>query len=224
MNNDVRQSLRRIVQDYGVEVIQDRKRAVNLLKDSCPGNRLEVNLITAALEENIGVELASISKGSFPSSTTSQVERLTQRLATDRGLALENARWAVESLAFSLNIIDDQILQRPVSRENKSASPVKYECTDQDIVSDTGQSLPAVRKRAQVFLPTPPSKPIPYQKPAQKKSESHTSCIDSCLGIIGLIIGGAFVIGILIAILPYIIGIGLIGLAIYGAVKLIKSK
>ena len=102
MNNLPRQKLCEIIKIYGKNACSDHKRIRGLLNDFCCGNYPEVNFLLTALEEQVYAELVAPSK---PIPYEMLSARLVKRLCTNRGMAEEIARWAVDSWALALGVI-----------------------------------------------------------------------------------------------------------------------
>lgn len=89
-------TLRRIVDDYGDEVLRDPRRCRALLMDLCGNHRREINLIEIALRENVVKDL-NASSGDLPQGLL--FARLTRRLQESHYLPAEAADWAVRACA-----------------------------------------------------------------------------------------------------------------------------
>jgi hypothetical protein len=90
-----------IVERYTEAILSDPRRFKALLLDICFNHRKEINVLVAALEEQVVVDLRTSSVG-IPVEVT--LARLTQRLVDIRAINEAMARWAVETLAQALNI------------------------------------------------------------------------------------------------------------------------
>ena len=88
---------------YGTEVCTDPRRVEALLRDLCGEHRLEISVIVAATVEEVPVELLASKDGGLPLTVG---ERLARQLQDNVGLSDENARWAVATWAFALDIIE----------------------------------------------------------------------------------------------------------------------
>lgn len=102
MNNLPRQKLCEIIKLYGKNTCNDYKRTRGLLNDFCGGSYPEINFLLTALEEQVCTELMASSK---IASYEMLSARLVKQLYTNRGMAEEIARWAVDSWALALGII-----------------------------------------------------------------------------------------------------------------------
>jgi len=101
MNDFVRQQLQYIITQYGRAVCDDPRRCEALLKDLCPENKREVNVLVIALKSKVAEDLMKAS-ASIPKELL--FTRLLKRLEDDYGLAEKISFWAIESWAFVLGI------------------------------------------------------------------------------------------------------------------------
>src|SRR5689334_11402444 len=98
--NDVpAETLRRIIQQYGLAICDDPRRCEALLKDLCGTYKREIHLLIGAQYENIPAELQRGLPLDF------QRPRLVQQLSDDRGFDDELAEWAVNAWAYALGLI-----------------------------------------------------------------------------------------------------------------------
>jgi Leucine-rich repeat (LRR) protein len=102
MNNLVRNNLKIIVNNYGINICDDSKKCEALLRDLCPQYKREINLLISVLRENIVSDLLKLSN---KDSIDIILVKLIQRLYDNLGIAPEFAAWAVESWALILEII-----------------------------------------------------------------------------------------------------------------------
>jgi hypothetical protein len=105
VNNEVRHTLREIVDTYGQSVVNDPRRCKALLLDYNGQYRREIFVLHAAQEERVANDLKN-SKGGIPLPVL--VAQLTGRLVDNRALAENAARWAVEAWAYALRLTDDE--------------------------------------------------------------------------------------------------------------------
>lgn len=101
MDDIPRRKLRYIITKYGRPICDDPKRCEGLLRDLCPGYRREVHILISALKEHVVSDLLALAK------TTPQavlLEKLTDRLYDNLGIAREFGRWAVVSWALVLGL------------------------------------------------------------------------------------------------------------------------
>lgn len=108
LNDHPRQQLRYIITQYGQTVCHDAKRCEALLRDFCPEHKRELNLLIAALKENVPQQLL---KASPHVGIESTLKILTAQLHDNLGTAEPFAYWAVETWALSLNV-----LVQPIAR------------------------------------------------------------------------------------------------------------
>ena len=107
MNVTVKQKLKDIINIYGVSICDEPKRVESLLKDYCYENKKEVFLIIAALNENVVVEVQDIK---HTTAKLSIVNRVTERLCDNLGITQDNAKWAVESWIYALDLNRDNTI------------------------------------------------------------------------------------------------------------------
>lgn len=91
-------------------------RMEGLLRDLCPHNRREINVLILALRERIAADLQS-SSSAVPIEIV--ISRLAKRLEDQHAVTREMARWAVESWALALGTIS--LAQLSVPKEEESA-------------------------------------------------------------------------------------------------------
>lgn len=98
MPDTPREKMEYIVRQFGLSILDDPRRCEALLRDLCPENRREINILVGALREGVVSDLMSTSNA-VPIEI--QFERLINRLYENTGMAQEFAHWAVETLAFA---------------------------------------------------------------------------------------------------------------------------
>jgi hypothetical protein len=104
--NDIpAETLRRIIQQYGVSICDEPRRCETLLRDLCGEYKREIHLLIGAQYEKIPAEL----QRGLPLEL--QRPRLVQQLSNDRGFDDALAEWAVNAWAYALGIV-----QQPPSR------------------------------------------------------------------------------------------------------------
>jgi DNA-directed RNA polymerase subunit RPC12/RpoP len=99
LKNNPRQTLRELIAEYGPSLCDEPGRCEGLLRDLCPHERGEVNVLLNALKERVAAELL---QSSLHLLQESLMARLRIRLEEHQGMSEEAARWAVESWAFAL--------------------------------------------------------------------------------------------------------------------------
>ena len=97
-----RQTLLRLIQDYGIEVAEDPRRCEGLLRDLCAACRREIHVLMAAVNERVIHELRE-ADSELPVAVT--IGRLVKRLVDNRGITEDAALWAVESWALAFGLI-----------------------------------------------------------------------------------------------------------------------
>jgi hypothetical protein len=103
LNNTVREALRRLVEQYGPELVRDRARLAGLLRDECAEHKREVNLLLDALDEHVVETLRSPSQVLLLVTIPSCARRLHEA----RGTEATAAQWAVESWAHALGLLGE---------------------------------------------------------------------------------------------------------------------
>lgn len=102
MNDLPRKILRDLVAEFGNSLHEDPRLCASLLKDYCAIHKREINVLIAALKERVAATLLESSNGSFNFVSV----KLEKRLCDNLALSEEAAKWAVESWAIALQIID----------------------------------------------------------------------------------------------------------------------
>ncbi|HLI47363.1 MAG TPA: hypothetical protein VKV18_01555 [Chthonomonas sp.] len=99
-DDSVRKILADIVSTYGTAIHEESRRCRALLCDYARGmHKPEVNALMMALEEDVPKELLSAKSDQ---ALEGLINKMTQKLTTNRSMTPEAARWAVESWAFAL--------------------------------------------------------------------------------------------------------------------------
>jgi hypothetical protein len=142
MNPLPRETLAELVQTYGPELLDDARRVRALLYDTCPGDRREVGVLVAAVEEGIPL---SISRASESISVPGELDRLTTELEDTRGLSYDAARWAVRSWAWVLGMADPPVDQEGAATREPPSEP----------------SAPPPAPPLPPATPVPPTVPLP---------------------------------------------------------------
>jgi hypothetical protein len=141
MNPLPRETLAELVQTYGPALLDDARRVRALLSDTCPGDRREVGVLVAAVEEGIP---GAISRASDTISVSGELDRLTTQLEDTRGLSYDAARWAVRSWAWVLGMADP-----PADQEGAATREPPSEAS-----APPGPPVPPA-------APAPPTVPLP---------------------------------------------------------------
>ncbi len=105
MNKNVRLRLKKIIIKYGAEICSQSKRLRGLLNDLCPGCKKENFLLLTALNKKIVADLLKLKSNQV---YQIKAKKLKQRLIDNCGIDKDSARWAVDSWAYALGIINDQ--------------------------------------------------------------------------------------------------------------------
>src|SRR5947207_9005170 len=99
------ETLRKIIQQYGLAIADDPRRCEALLRDLCGQYKREIHLLVGAQYEKVPAEL----QRGLP--LEMQRPRLVQQLSDDRGFDDALAEWAVNAWAYALGLV-----QQPPSR------------------------------------------------------------------------------------------------------------
>lgn len=97
-DDDMPDLLRSLVGRYGAELVDEPRRVRALLRDVAGHRKLDISALVTATEEGVGAALRS-SPGPLGRSVK---QRLTRRLAEERGLRSELAAWAVDTWEYAL--------------------------------------------------------------------------------------------------------------------------
>ncbi|MGE0085295.1 MAG: DUF1566 domain-containing protein [Desulfococcaceae bacterium] len=144
MNDNPLQQLTYIITHYGRSVIDDPRRCEALLRDLCPEQRREVNVLVSALKEGVPHDLISMNR-SMPEELT--LSRLRKRLYDDLGMAEDFAHWAVETWGLALGMVKQRTAlsasakPAPAITHLVQAAPVR--------ISPPPKSRPSVQLRSQ---------------------------------------------------------------------------
>jgi predicted Zn finger-like uncharacterized protein len=96
-----RETLIQIISRFGPQICEDPKRCEALLRDLCGGFKKEISVLISSVICGVTAELRNAS-GSIPKKVL--VERCATRLHDNTGIALDLARWGVESWAIALGL------------------------------------------------------------------------------------------------------------------------
>lgn len=155
MNEVPRHKLRELVARFGPGLCEEAPRCEAMLRDVCPEYRREIFVLVAALKERVVADLRVGAGGASPREAL--LDRLTHRLVEHLALAPEAARWAVESWALALGVVQ--------THELGSASVM------------SGADLMGEKAAAPVALPVPslvPAVETAPLRPAASPSEVAT--------------------------------------------------
>ncbi len=118
MNDIPRQKLCEIIAQYGHSLGDDPRRTEALLRDFCSEYKREIFVLVSALREQVADDLLA-SQDSMPYEVL--LAQLTRRLQDNLALAEDAARWAVESWALALEVIEQPLPGPPPRGEGGSA-------------------------------------------------------------------------------------------------------
>ena len=128
MHNEPRQQLCQLIAQYGPALSEDPRRCSALLKDHCGQYKREIFVLVNALENRVATELINASAG-VPEVVL--LSRLSKRLEDELGLAENAAKWAVETWALALGVIQQPLqvsaptaVQATQSVSRSDATPV----------------------------------------------------------------------------------------------------
>jgi formylglycine-generating enzyme required for sulfatase activity len=121
LREQVRQTLRDLIEHHGRALCNDPERCKGLLQDACPTSRREIFLLVSALEEQVVADLLA---GLGGRSWNEVADRLAHRLVDNRALADHAASWAVESWALALGVITQAALRNPLLPQPSPGPPV----------------------------------------------------------------------------------------------------
>jgi hypothetical protein len=99
----VRAALRRLIDQYGADLVRDRARLAGLLRDECGQHRREINLLLDALDERVVDRLRSPSQVLL----LVTIPDCARRLHEARGTEARAAKWAVETWAHALGLLPE---------------------------------------------------------------------------------------------------------------------
>jgi WD40 repeat protein len=160
VNDLPRQKLGEIIAQYGPSLSDDPRRTEALLRDFCGAYKREIFCLVSALREQVAADLLA-SRDSVPRQVL--LAQLTRRLRDNLALTEDAARWAVESWALALGVIEQPL--RSPSLQGKRSPQV-------------------TREPARVAAPTPPSTTSPPSRAATDTGllctlEEHTGWVHS---------------------------------------------
>lgn len=107
-SDSVPPALKSLVDRFGAELLAEPVRLRGLLADEVPQARKEISVLMMALEERVPQDLMRVHSGESASSLT---PRLARRLAEEKALSPDAARWAVGAWAYGMGleaIVDSQ--------------------------------------------------------------------------------------------------------------------
>ncbi len=122
MNDVPRQTLKRILDQYGRDVCDDPRRCEALLRDFCGEYRREIFVLISALEEGVADDLRKMT-AQLP--YTVVMPRLAAELHETTALSVEAAQWAVRTWAEALGLASQttSTSQSSVAQAGASSAP-----------------------------------------------------------------------------------------------------
>ncbi len=97
-----RRQLQTLLRDYGREICAQPRRFEPLLRNACPEQRREVNILLGAYKEHVADEL--LAEEETPPDNEVFI-RLAAQVRVHLGISESLARWAVESWAIALDLL-----------------------------------------------------------------------------------------------------------------------
>ncbi len=175
MNNVPRQQLVKLIAKYGHALCEDPVRCEELLKESCGGYPREVALLIDALKEQVPIELLSPTHN-LPRRTLQA--RLVQNLEQTLYLKKEVAKWAVESWAIALGLLETPtVLQfftpedlTPENLTPENLTPENLKIEDKPILQAPPPSVQPEYRQETLIQPEDPTPPMEIKPPADQKS------------------------------------------------------
>lgn len=150
LDDAVREALRRLLDQYGPDLIRDRTRLAGLLRDECGQHKREINLLLDALDEHVVETLRSPSQVLLLVTIPSCARRLHEARGTDATAA----RWAVESWAHALGLLDEGSLHPSDQLEAASVREThRRESADPNAERRKPTAVPRARSSATNKLP-----------------------------------------------------------------------
>lgn len=101
MNNQVRELLRNMVLDHGVEVLDDVVHCEAFVRQAVGQYRLETSALLSALREGVPIDLE---RSRASSSRRPKAVAFADRLENNQGLNSNVALWATEAWAYALDV------------------------------------------------------------------------------------------------------------------------
>ncbi|HEX8639427.1 MAG TPA: hypothetical protein VF692_15260 [Pyrinomonadaceae bacterium] len=181
MNNLPRQTLRQILAKHGKEVCVDARRCESLLNDLCGSYRREINVLVAAIEERVPLDLMA---GNRTTPLELLLTRIEKRLEEQTALTSDAARWAVESWALALDLATESEIHSRRKIIESAAPPItKTEPIEPD--KSAGNKITAPNRYSPTPWPKPPTivpqsrtKP-PIISPAQAPKPANNQPVNS---------------------------------------------
>lgn len=162
MDDAVIQVLQQLIRRYGVSLCEEPKRCEGFLRDLCPAQRREVNVLLLALREGVAAELLKIPAG-VPVAVV--LGRLVQRLQDALGMQAEVARWAVGAWAVALGVAGSVPTAAPVP---KAVAPAPKPVAPKPVIPapQPVAPTPAALKQAAPVSPAATAPAVPTRRTA----------------------------------------------------------
>lgn len=168
MNSLPRRTLKRIVDRYGPDLVDDPRRTEALLNDLCPDYRREIFVLVNAQRQQVPAELLAAPRW-MPRNALNT--RLVRRLQDKLSLTEDAAIWAVDAWSFALGKTPETPTARsplfPRRKPATAAQPTSADAADPADTSGGAPSSPAADPAA----PAPPAeRRVPRPRDAQQLS------------------------------------------------------
>jgi len=148
----VRTTLRKLILDHGRTLSADPRRCEAMLKDCCPAHRREIAALVVAQRSRVATDLLAPPAGQ---PMVLLLKRLVQRLLDEHPMTEDAARWAVESWALALGVIDAPPAAAPLPEPAPATAPTPEAPTPKPTPAPTPKA-PAVHTPAKPVDPGPP--------------------------------------------------------------------
>ncbi len=162
MDDKVRFALRELVTTQGEAVLSARERLRGLLSDEVPECNKEINVLMIAVQAQVPAELRTHSSSTEPRiAVNSSIGRLQRAFSLDRS----GSTWAVLSIAYALNRVNEQQFQtllRDLSTESNITPPIAQPPERQ---TEPFRPAPA---------PAPPPPPPPIARPPSQAAAARS--------------------------------------------------
>jgi cation transport ATPase len=138
-DDTVRKILADIVNTYGTSIHEESRRCRALLSDYARGmHKPAVNALMMAVEEDVPKELLSAKSDQ---ALEGLINKMTQKLATNRSMTQEAARWAVESWAFALALKLEKQQNKQEEQQKKKETEEHDKKEDEKVIEQNPPKL-----------------------------------------------------------------------------------
>jgi hypothetical protein len=169
MNDLPRRKLKELLATHGQELCTDWRRCRSLLKEQCPQDKKEIDVLIETLRnDRVEEELLTLPQGA---DVAGLLPRLTAQLQEDSELSEADARWGVESWAMALGLLP---LPEPVPAEPPpptAPAPAKEEAPP----PPAAEPAPAEEPEPEPLpSPAPPAAPTEGMVAADRLADRET--------------------------------------------------